>query len=71
MTQYYLLNNEAAPEYFDPVYYEKNHLAHYEYDNNRIYAVNNDEGFFNYLGDYEAFSLRYGPSAEKNASLFD
>lgn len=71
LTENYLIENDVDPKYFDAYYYEKNHLAHYEYDTSTLKATGNDDGFFSYLGYLETFSYRNGPSAEKNRSMIE
>ncbi|MCR5600744.1 MAG: dockerin type I repeat-containing protein [Ruminococcus sp.] len=59
LTQYYLTYNEVDPKYFDPMYYEERNIAHYN-----VYSC--PQMFFGYLGDYKAFSEKYGPNATGN-----
>lgn len=63
----YLLKNEVDTKYFDPVYYEKQNFAHYEYDDNFLYTVDPyNEILFDQLGLFESFALMYGPGSEEN-----
>ena len=68
LTENYLLENEVDQKYFDPVYYEKNHFAHFEYDENWIYVDSDSysgSAFFEALDHFEFLSHKYGPGAEK------
>ena len=76
MAENYLENNEVDPKYFDPVYYEKNNFAHYQIDDYGFTSVDasgncKENLLFDYLGSFEKFYLKYGPSAEKNRELFE
>ena len=72
MAKNYLLKNEVDSKYFDPVYYEKNHFAHYRYEACFMGAdTDNNGSLFNILGVFEDYSYRYGPGAEKYKSLIE
>lgn len=63
MARLCLKNNMTDPKYFDPVYYEKNHFAHFEYSVNFIKPVSGDI-LFNDLGEYETFYFRHHGGAD-------
>ena len=74
LTEDYLLENSIDPKYFDAVYYEQNHLAHYEYDEHCLKAqsfTDDYQMFFNDLGYFESFSQQFGPDAEKYRAAYE
>ncbi|WP_297959780.1 hypothetical protein [uncultured Ruminococcus sp.] len=61
LAEYYLTYNEVDQKYFDPFYYVENGYTYYR-------QMNGFSGkFFNVLGYYENFSIKYGPSSANNS----
>ena len=61
LVEYYLTYNEVDQKYFDPFYYVENGYTYYR-------GMNGFKGkFFNVLGYYEYFSVKYGPASSDNA----
>ncbi len=60
LAEYYLTYNEADSKYFDPMYYVDKGYTYYR-------VMHGFQGrFFQTLGYYENFAIKYGPSAANN-----
>lgn len=71
MAENYLASHTVDDKYFDPVYYEKNHFAHFEYDKYGLSSANKSSGFLNILGHFKSFSIKNGPDKDKYKALIE